>query len=122
MAASLGRNLIFEDDSRSSGRFEFPNGALHLRQIAVASIAVGDQGNRDATADSADLIRHFRHGQEVEVRQPQQTRRASKSTDEQRYESGLLDNERAEHVVRAHRREDSRTSKQLAKARSGPDD
>ncbi len=60
MAAFLGPDLILDQDRGGAGAGEFAHGAAHVHGVAIAGIAVGDDGEaRNRGTGVAHLVEHL---------------------------------------------------------------
>ena len=71
VAAALGCDLIFQQDSGGTRSLELTDRAHDVMQIAVARVAVGHHRDGDSLGRAANGVGHFRQGQETDVRQSQ---------------------------------------------------
>ena len=68
VAAAFRPCLVFEEDAGSAGLFKHLLCADDVQCIAVAGVAVGNDGKVGGVADAGQLFSHFRAGKEADIR------------------------------------------------------
>ena len=68
VAAAFRPCLVFEEDAGSAGLFKHLLCADDVQCIAVAGVAVGNNGKVGGVADAGQLFSHFRAGKEADIR------------------------------------------------------
>src|SRR5437667_1767236 len=116
MAAALGHNLVFEQYPGGAASRELLHRALHVVQVAVAGIAVGDDRDGYARGHTTNGVGHFAQGDEVQVRQAEQRRAGAETADENGLKPGLLDDQRGEDVMGAQAANNSGQDEQFAES------
>src|SRR5581483_7002082 len=120
VAALLGAGLILDLDRGGAGRLELAHRALHLQQVAVAVVGVGDDRQIHDRGGAPHPLRHLAQGDEAQVRQPQRRGRLAVAGQVDAGEAGLLDQQRREHVVGAGRDHDPVPAQQVAQRGAAP--
>ena len=90
MATALGGQLILDHDAGKPGTGITFDGALNIRGVAVAGIAIADHGNVHRFQDGASLVEHFAIGDQAGVGAGQAGGRHGEAAHEGERESRLF--------------------------------
>src|SRR5207249_6982022 len=99
MAAALGHDLVFEQNAGGAGCLEGFDGALDVVQIALAGVAISNDGNGDAGGHAANGFGHLCHGDEIQIGQAEHGGAGAETADEDGLKSGAFDDQSGEDVV-----------------------
>ena len=97
-AAALGELVVLDADARGAGALELARRAHHVDGVAVAVVAVGDDGDRHRVADPPHGVERLGEREDVGVRHRLHGRDAEPARPD-RVEPGLFGELRGERVV-----------------------
>jgi hypothetical protein len=118
MATLLGQDLILELDGRRSGVLQLAHQAHHVEHLAVAGVAVDENGQPRRAHDRAGGVRELAEREDPEIGQGQACREPG-TRDVERPEAGAARQERGERVVGTREAEDSRLGPEGGEAVAG---
>jgi hypothetical protein len=119
MAAPLGHDLVLEQDAGRPGLLELGDGASDVVQIAVAGVAVGHHGDRQAQGGAANGPGHLGEREQTDIGQAEQARRRAEAAEEHGLQPAGLDQQGGEHIMSAQAADHPGTVQQFAKPACG---
>ena len=103
--AAFGKVLVFELHHRRAGALEAAHRALHVERVAETRVAIHDYGRMHAFCDTRQRVLYFAERGQAHVRAPEPRVGDRCARQVQRFEAGLLGNQRRERVVDAWRQQ-----------------
>src|SRR6185436_12027602 len=101
MAAALRKRLVLELNHRGAGALEETYCSLHVQSVAVARIAVNDDGQAHPIGDTTENVSGFARGSQADIGSTQLRVRHRAARQIDRLEAGLLSSEGRQGVIDA---------------------
>jgi hypothetical protein len=111
--AALREDIVFERNRRHARGFVLDNRPHHIDGVAVAIIAIGDNGQACGSPDLLNGVEVLRHGEEVRIRQGKLCGRDGKTAGPDGIKPGSLDEACAQGIMSSNGHHNSRAAQQV---------